>query len=163
MINTKYLNFIILIGLIPILLVLRQGKAEDAQIWHTKIPLSDAIDSVIYQTLSNLEGKHYETTLYGRDLTGVAKWEPGKELPVSMSSITANAHDAFCKNFPQFSRFKITSINLIHLGIVDAWIFDVEFNGTDYAAANAASIKENKLNILVLLNGRVIMPIEAAK
>jgi len=50
------------------------------------------------------------------------------------------------------------SINLLHLTIVDDWIVNVEFNGTDFDAASPGSIVDKKINILVLLNGRVITP-----
>jgi len=118
---------------------------------------------MVYQAQSNFGGKHYESLIYGHDLEGVPKWKVGKELPTSISDIIANAQNAFHKQFPQFSQFKIISINLVHLPAVDDWIVDVEFNGTDFATVNAGSFEDKKINVLVLLNGRVITPTEAAK
>jgi len=115
-------------------------------------------DTVVYQALSDFGGKHYETAVYGRDLESVVKWEDGKELPISISSVKSTAQKAFQKEFPQFSKFKITSINLIHTTLIEDWIIQVEFTDTD------ADVSEDKrIEILVLLNGHAITPTETPK
>ena len=154
---------LILIGLVLMVLVGVKAQTNDAQKWYTTGPESDFKDSMVYQAQSDFGGKHYSSTIYGRDLEDVAKWKEGKDLPISISKIRVNAQNAFRKQFPQFSQFKIMSINLVHLTLVDDWVVDVEFNGTDFAAVSPGSFEDKKINVLVLLNGRVIPPTETAK
>jgi hypothetical protein len=143
------------------LIAIRAQTNKEPQ-WY-KGSVSDFRDTFVYQTQSDFGGKHYEALIYGHDLDGVPKWKVGKELPTSMSNIRANAQNAFRKQFLQFSRFKIISVNLVHLPAVDDWVFDVEFNGTDFATVNEGSFEDKKINVLVLLNGRVFTPTETAK
>jgi hypothetical protein len=138
------------------------AQANDTPQWITGKP-GDFKDSMVYQALGDFGGRHYVSTIYGRDLDGVVKWKPGEELPTSMSKILTNAQNAFRKQFPQFSQFKIISVNLVHLPAVDDWVFDVEFNGTDFATVKEGSFEDKKLNVLVLLSGRVFTPTETAK
>jgi hypothetical protein len=152
------LKLAILLGLILTVVVGIQGKAADAQTWLSEVPAKDVKDTVIYQALSDFGGQSYAATLYGRDLEGVKKWKEGKELPLSVSSIKTIAQKAFQQQFAQFSQFKITSINLLHLTLIDDWVVQVEFSDT-----NAAASEDKRVNFLVLLNGRVITPTETAK
>ena len=153
---------LILIASVLIAVIGIRAQANNAPQWY-KGSVSDFRDTVVYQALSDFGGKHYEASVYGRDLDGVAKWKPGEELPMSMLNIIANAQSAFRKQFPQFSRFKIISVNLVHLPAVDDWVFDVEFNGTDFATLGEGAFEDKKINILVILNGRVFTPTETAK
>jgi hypothetical protein len=125
--------------------------------WHQGSP-SDFTNTIVYTTEGDFSGKHYEASIYGRDLNDVPKWKVGKELPIGIPTIIADAVGAFKKAFPTFTQFKIVSVNLVHLPAVDDWIFDLEFNGTDFAQLGMGSYEAKKINALVLLNGRVITP-----
>ena len=129
-----------------------------AQTWHTESSETDEANSMLYKSQSSFGGKHYESLIYGRDLVGVAKWKKEDNCPISVLDARLSAQKAFEKQFPQFSQFKVISVNFIYLTLVNDWIVNVEFNGTDFSATAASSIEEKKINLLVLLNGRVISP-----
>jgi len=126
--------------------------------WQTVTSESDVADTPVYTAKSDFGGRHYEATIYGRNLEGIRKWEEGKEPPLSVLNARTIAQNAFQKQFPQFSKFKEASINFIHLSLVDDWIIEVEFNGTDWAAAMPGAFEDRKIDVLILLDGRVITP-----
>jgi hypothetical protein len=74
-----------------------KGQAEDGSKWLTQIPLNDAKNTIIYQAMGDYDGKHYETTVYGRDFEGVPKWKEGAEPPISV----LKAKIALLKPFPE--------------------------------------------------------------
>jgi hypothetical protein len=134
------------------------GGAADAQKWLNTASPSDLKDDVIYQAFSDFNGKNYETSIYGRDLEGVQKWKEGTELPLSILKARTTAEVAFQQQFPQLSKFKLTSINVMYLSIVDDWVIQVEFSDP-----KASTADDKTLSFLVLLNGRVITPADATK
>jgi hypothetical protein len=154
---------LVLIGLVLIVIVRLPAQTNAAPKWITLTSESDSKDSMLYQAESDFGGKHYESLIYGRDLEKVEKWKLGQELPTKMSTIVENAQNVFHKQYPQFSHFKLMSINLMRLALVDDWFYDVEFNGTDLTAGGPGSFEDKKIDILVLLDGRVITPTETAK
>jgi hypothetical protein len=160
--NRMMLSFALIASVLMMFVELR-AQTNDAPKWITLTSESDSKDSILYQAESDFGGKHYESLIYGRDLEKVEKWKVGKELPISMSNIVANAQNAFHKQYPQFSQFKLMSVNLMHLTLVDDWFFNVEFNGIDLTAGASGSYEDKKINILVLLSGRVIAPTVTAK
>jgi hypothetical protein len=154
-------SMIIMMFIVGMIGVMRSQTNNSPQ-WYTAPP-GDFRNTSVYQTQSDFFGKHYEASIYGRDLDGVPKWKVGKELPIGLVTLTVNAESAFKKTFPEFNKFKIVSINLVHLPAVDDWVFNMEFNGTDFAQLGNGSFEDKKINVLVLLNGHVFMPTETAK
>jgi hypothetical protein len=142
--------------------VFLRSQTNSSPQWY-KAPSTEFANTSVYETQSDFGGSHYEASVFGRDLDGVPKWKVGKELPTGMPTIIANAGRAFQKAFPQLKQFKMISVNLVHLPAVDDWVFDVEFNGTDFTQLGMGSYEDKKINVVVLLNGRVITPVETAK
>ena len=118
----------------------------------------DVKDTIVYEAMSDFDGKHFDTKIYGRDLKGVAKWKDGDELPVPISSIRARASEAFRKQFPQFKNFKLTSLNLLRLALLDDWFVQAQFNGDDPSKPTPNLADEKNINIFILLNGHIIAP-----
>jgi Ni/Co efflux regulator RcnB len=158
----RRIALLVIVGLILAVPAKIHADSQDSQKWMTQTSEADERDSAIYVTYSDFGGMHFETTAYGRDLEGFSKWEEGQELPVSMAKVRFAAQQTFRKQFPQFQQFRIDSIKLTHLAIVDDWIFDVIFDGTDFATFKGASDEKN-IHLFVLLNGRVIAPVESKK
>ena len=71
---------LILIGSVLLLLVGGRAQTKDAPKWYTTGPESDFKDSMVYQAQSDFGGKHYSSTIYGRDLEDVVKWKEGKRF-----------------------------------------------------------------------------------
>ncbi len=147
---------LIAVSLISMAAFEMQGQTVDTEKWNVVGPASEVRNTMIYEAKSDFGGSHYESAVYGHDLDDVVKWKEGEEMPISILKIKSVAQSAFRKQFSQFSQFKVTSINLTHLTIVDDWIVQVEFDGTDWAATKPDSSK--KIDVLVLLNGHVITP-----
>jgi hypothetical protein len=156
MINFSHIRLLLGIALMASLGL--QIQRADAQNWISKVPLKEEDNSVLYQALSDFGGNQYTTTIYGRDLEGVRKWKEGAELPIGMGSVRSTAQKAFKQAYPQFSQFELESINILHLALVDDWVIQVEFNDP-----KAPSSEDKTINLLVLLDGRVILPAESAK
>lgn len=133
------------------------AESQVPQNWKVQIPENEPGDetSVIYRIQSDLGGKHYQVSIYGHDLESVVKWKDRENFPIGISDIKTKAQNAFNQQFPQFAQFKMTSINLVHLTIVDDWIVVVEFKDLD---PESESREIKKLNLVVLLDGRVIIP-----
>lgn len=148
----------LLIGLVLTASLALQIERANAQNWISKVPLKEEDNSAIYQALSDFGGNQYTATVYGRDLEGVRKWKDGTEFPIGIGSVRSTAQKAFQQAYPQFSQFELESINILHLTLVDDWIIQVEFNDP-----KASPSDDKTINLLVLLNGRVILPAESAK
>jgi hypothetical protein len=151
------------VGSILITLVATNLVPSGSPKWYSEAPASEVADSPIYKVKNIFAGSRYETILYGRDLEGVMKWKDGQELPSGTNSAKLAAEGAFRKQFPEFGQFKIVSMNLVHLTIVDDWIFDVKFNIADFAKIKAGPNEGNEIDIFVLLNGHVISPTVASE
>jgi hypothetical protein len=150
------MRFALIIALL--VFMAKNAGADDSPHWITISSLDDVKDSSVYKAISDFDGKHYETTIYGRDLMGgIGKWDEGKELTFSMAQIRVVARDSLVKSYPQYSKFKLASLNLVHLNFVDCWVFDVAFDGADYTASPSA-FHERTFHLVVLLNGRVVLP-----
>jgi hypothetical protein len=128
------------------------------EIFADQISDSEIQDSDVYSAKYNFNGQTYELNVLGRDLNGSKKWKTGDEFPINIGKIRVEAEAEFRKTFPQIHQFKIMSINLIHLTIVDDWIISVDFNTTDFSNATPGPVSSNSIDILVLLNGRIIVP-----
>jgi hypothetical protein len=127
----------------------------DTNVWLTAVPVQDVRDTLIYQTNGYANKKQYTTSVYGRDLEKVIKWKEGSEFPLSLSAVKAHAQAAFSKAFPQLNDFKVASINLIRIQIIDDWIIQVEFRNSGLSDSD-----EKSVNLIVLLDGNVLVPTE---
>jgi hypothetical protein len=138
------------------------ASAEDSTQWRTVLSSQDNKDTPVYYIEDALDGADYKATLYGRDFVGVPDWNEGKELPIPIEKIRDLALSAFTKEYPQFAKFKLVSINLMRLSIFDKWIVQVDFDGTDYSGEKAI-LHRKAMRVLILLNGRVIVPSKTVK
>jgi hypothetical protein len=157
--SVKRMTLTILLGLLVAAPNKMLGDSGNPQKWYTVTNEADVKDSAVYTAYSYKGGNKYETTVYGRDLEGVSKWNEGSDLPIGMSKIRSIAEQSFRKNFPELKQFKLESINLLHVTIVDDWLFEVTFDGVDLVSASPGPVDEKNLHLLVLLNGKVFMPV----
>lgn len=139
----------------------QQPQPSDGRQWLTHTSEKDLETTVIYKVQADFDGKHFESIIYGRDLQGVEKWKEGTELPLALTSIRAKAKAAFISKFGASTSVNIRSITLEHLILVDDWIINIEFDSTDWA--KSYSSENNTINMLILLNGRIMPPFGSSK
>jgi hypothetical protein len=122
-------------------------------IWLTSTDIHDVWDTKVFSAQSTVDGKTYVAEVRGRDFDKVPIWDEKHSFPLSLDQIRSASIDAFKKRFTAFNDYSISSIQIIHVKIIDRWLCEIEFDRVDQEG-----IILSKIYLLILPNGKIITP-----